>query len=291
MNRLAETFKTDSHPKLIKALTYLAWFGVLYLLFILVYSLFYWYFVSRLQTQFIDHIFWWLKNTGIWYFFAPVCLVTFTRFAEQQKFIVTAYRLGIPMVVFAVILQITFDYSYLKEDLTGYFVLFLPRQVGIFIVVCLYWYLAVMDKALAEPKYRVSNSLEPDSLDIDAPSQKNKDLVDKQYLELEHMGRPYRLDMSSVWMIKSAGNYLELESEHGHFLKRISLKQIQLEIPQYFCQCHRSSIINLYHVCAIRNQSSGHAVATMSNGEQVNISKRYKSIVKQRLVEFPLQTS
>jgi DNA-binding LytR/AlgR family response regulator len=195
------------------------------------------------------------------------------------------------MVVFAVTLQITFDYTYLKEDVIGYFVLFLPRQVGIFTVVCLYWYLAVMEKALTEPNAQTSNSLEPNSLDVDTPTQKPKELADKQYLELEHMGRPYRLDMDSVWIIKSAGNYLELESEHGHFLKRASLKQIQVEIPGYFCQCHRSNIINLHHVCAIRNQNSGHAVAILSNGEQVNISKRYKSIVKQRLVEFPLQTS
>ncbi len=290
MNLLAQTFNTESHPKLAKALTYLAWFGVFYLFFIMVYSLFYWYFVSKLQTQFIDHVFWWLKNTGIWYIFAPVCLIAFTHYAQQKKFIVTAFRLGIPMVVFAVIVQITFDYAYLKEDLTGYFVLFLPRQIGIFTMVCLYWYLAVMEKTLAESGAQTSDPLTADSLGVDLSSQNSKELVDKQYLTLEHMGRPYRLDMDSVWLIKSAGNYLELESEHGHFLKRASLKQIQLEIPEYFCQCHRSSIINLHHVCAIRNQSSGHAVAILSNCEQVNISKRYKSVVKQRLVEFPLQT-
>ncbi|WP_449359747.1 LytR/AlgR family response regulator transcription factor [Alishewanella longhuensis] len=279
--RFIEALGLQASPKLAKALNYLAWFGVGYFVFIVVYSLFYWHFVSKLQTDFIDHVFWWLKNSGVWYLFAPFCLYFFSRQAAYRKPLTNFILLGTPMILVAVTLQISFDYAYLKDDLTGYFVLFLPRHAAIFSIICCYWLIFVMDKA-------VSGKANPITAIPQAPEQRAGSI---QFIEVEHQGRPCRLDINSIWLIKSAGNYIELESEHGTFLKRASLKQIQLELPPQFCQCHRSAIINLQHVSAIRNQSAGHALALFNKGEPANISKRYKHLVKERLADYPIRAN
>lgn len=278
MERLAHTYAFSAQPKLNKALNYLLWFGLIYLIFIVVYSVFYWHFVAKLQTEFIDHVFWWLKNTGAWFVFAPVCLVYFTQKANQPSFLKHLAFAGFAMVLIAVILQISFDYAYLKKDLLGYVVLYLPRQIGIFIIVCAYWYLFVMYKHSNEAAH-INN----------VPAEQTATTTEVDYIDLEHLGRPYRLNMNTIWLVKSAGNYVEIHSEQGQFLKRSSLKQLQRSLPDYFCQCHRSIIINLQHLHAINSHSSGHAIATLRNGEQANISKRYKSSVKARLAEYPIQ--
>lgn len=271
MDRTAPTFNFSAQPKLTNGLKYLGIFGVIYLVFIFVYSVFYWQFVSKLSTDFIDHVLWWLKNTGVWYLFAPICLVYFSYYSGRQSLIKCFLTVGFPMVLSSVILQISFDYSYLKADLFGYFVLYLPKQIGIFMITCLYWYLFVMDD-----KNTAINV-------CDEPTTKS------EYINLEHKGRPYKLDMESIWFIKSAGNYIEIESIHGQFLKRSSLKKIQLDAPSYFCQCHRSTLVNLKHICALSNQASGHAIATLSNGSEINISKRYKNSIKEQLIDYPIK--
>ena len=176
-----------------------------------------------------------------------------------------------PLIILAVCLQIYFDYEYLKHDFWGYFVLFLPRQVAIAAVICLYWYFLVYQKT-SNPD---PTTLQPQSDSVD---------VTRQTITLEHLGRPHELQLDNVWLIRGAGNYVEIESGEGKFLKRTTLKKIQQELPPYFYQCHRSHIVNLKFVQAVQNQSSGHAVASLKNGQQVNISKRCKNIVKNQPV-------
>ncbi|NTS76331.1 LytTR family transcriptional regulator [Catenovulum sp. SM1970] len=261
-----------------QAIKLMAGFGLAYLVFIAIYSIFYFHFVAKQQTQFIDHILWWLKLSGVWFVFAPITLYCLTLHAKQGAMKRYFLLLGIPMILTAVILQLLFDYSYLKSDLTGYFVLFLPRQAGIFAAVCTYWYLFIFQKQQTDTEL-------PTTADKPASSTEQ---VRAETIELEHLGRPYRLQLDTVWLIKSAGNYVEIESTEGQFLKRTTLKQMQLELPAHFYKCHRSYIINLHQVKAVQNQTSGHAIAILKNGEQVNISKRCKNTVKKQLAAFPM---
>ena len=278
MDKTAPIFNFSAQPKLTNGLKYLCLFGVIYLAFIVIYSVFYWQFVSKLSTDFVDHVLWWLKSTGVWYVFAPICLVFFSYYSKRQSLINCFLTIGLPMVLIAVILQISFDYNYLKAELFGYFVLYLPKQIGVFLIVCAYWFFFVRD-------YESSVVNEHDELSTAAQQLTSK----RYFIELEHKGRPYKLDMESVWFIKSAGNYIEIESVDGQFLKRSSLKKIQLDTPSYFCQCHRSILVNLKHISALSNQASGHAIATLSNGAEINISKRYKNSIKEQLTDYPIK--
>ncbi len=277
MDSFAKALYLNNEPELASALKYLAWFGLCYLAFIVVYSIFYWRYVSKLETEFVEHVFWWLKHSAIWYFFAPCCLVFFTRQYARRALLINFVLLGLPLIVIAVLVQITFDYGYIKDDFSGYFVLFLPRHAGIFAILCVYWLLFVGNKKASKP-HLAEQASSP------ALEQAGHNLA---YLELEHLGRPYKLELDLVWLIKSAGNYVEIDSEQGQFIKRASLKQLQHELPEHFYQCHRSYIVNLRHISAVQKQSSGHAVAVLNNGAQVNISKRYKNAMKVRLAEVP----
>jgi len=278
-------FKLRHYPKLSQALKYLAWFGGLYLVFIVIYSLFFWRYVAKLETEFYVHVLWWFKNSGVWFVFSPLCLLLFSFLTQKRGLLFVFLGLGVPLVFISVVLQIAFDYHYLKDDLPGYFVLYLPRHAAIFILVCLYWYIFVFNKQSAD--ISSSHSSVPNL----APTKELSVTTVEDTIELEHMGRPYKLNVASVWLIKSAGNYVEIESDQGQFLKRASLKQLHQELPDQFFQCHRSYIVNLHYVTGLQSQSSGNAVAILDQGEQVSVSKRYKAAMKARLAEFPIRAS
>ncbi|WP_423186109.1 LytR/AlgR family response regulator transcription factor [Alishewanella sp. d11] len=252
--------------------------GLVYAAFIIIYSVFYWQFVAKLQTDFVDHVFWWLKNSAVWFIFAPCCWYYFSRQANQRHLLFCFSWLGLLLVTIAVLLQISFDYHYLKADFIGAFVLFLPRHAAIFVIICIYWWFFIMNKTVL-PSELVGGA-EPE------PQQVIEQIND--YIEVEYQGRPIRLKLNDISVIKSAGNYVEIESSEGCFLKRTSLKLLQSELPAQFCQCHRSTIVNLLHIIALKSQSTGSAIVTLQNQQTVNVSKRYKHRIKEQLALFPL---
>ncbi|WP_206483885.1 LytTR family DNA-binding domain-containing protein [Thalassotalea sp. G2M2-11] len=255
-----------------------------YLLFIAIYSVFYFNYVAKGDTQYLDHLLWWLKLSGIWYFTAPLSLLMLTLRMKKHSLLNNAIVIGAPMVLIAITLQLLFDFSYVKTDLTGYFVLFMPKQLAIFGAIYLYWYVKIYQKHI----HNLQTHQQAPIKASDSQTAKTSPLV---LIELEHLGRPFKLDVQTIYLIRSAGNYVEINSTEGQYLKRASLKQILTELPDHFYQCHRSNIVNLHCISAIQNQTSGNALAILNNHQQVAISKRCKSNIKEKLADYPISLS
>lgn len=260
----------QNHHQLKKALLYLAYFGLVYLVFIVIYSVFFFNFVAKQQTQFIQHIFWWLKLSGVWFVFAPLAIIALSKLTNMPL-LARILLLGVPMVIIAVVLQLAFDYRYFKADLVGQFVLFLPRQIGIFIAVCCFWLLCV-------------NSVWAQNVVRQQDADKET-TIKRAVINVEHLGRPYAIQAEHILALNSAGNYVEIETTEGTFLKRISLKDILALLPNYFYQCHRSYAVNLHQVSSMQNQTSGTAVIYLSSGSKIPVSKSAKARLKQRLAQ------
>lgn len=253
-------------PELAQSLIYLAWFSLLYLLFIVVYSVFYYSFVAKAQTQFISHLLWWLKLSGVWFFFTPLALMILTALSSRYKHSLIAISIGFPMVILAVSLQISFDLTYiLNHDVIAYIVLFTPKHVAIFIAVYLYWFFMV----------QMPSSKRSTITPVNHSTTKN--------IDVEHLGRPLQLATCDITVINASGNYVEIETNHGNYLKRDTLKQLLKLLPSYFFQCHRSHIINLKKVKSLTNQASGNGYVLLTNNQKIAVSKRYKSLLKQQL--------
>lgn len=98
---------------------------------------------------------------------------------------------------------------------------------------------------------------------------------------VEHRGLSLSLRASDIISMKAAGNYVEIGTENETYLKRTTLTQLLEELPeQRLMRVHRSYAINLDKLQGLVNTENGAAIATLTNGLAIPVSKRYKSALK-----------
>lgn len=262
-------YDKSENQNLARALRYLFYFSLVYLCFICIYSVFYHVYVAKQKTEFLSHIFWWLKSTGMWFLFGPLCLLGLDYINNKKQHVIA---LGSSLIAIAVAMQLLFDYQHLKHDLIGYAVLYLPKQTGIFMVFYLYWYLICFK---TEQPSKINPKIEQKS-------------DQEETITLEEKGRAIALPYTSIHTITSAGNYIEITTQDKRFIKRSSLKDVLALLPNYFCQIHRSAIVNTKQINRFDN---GASIVYLNNGEQLKISKRCKSEFKQKLHTYPIKSN
>ena len=130
---------------------------------------------------------------------------------------------------------------------------------------------------------------------------KSAQLLNKRLLErkeqnekLVHFVSEYKNDEitlkpSTLFLIKSADNYIELYYEREGLLQkhivRSSLKNIEIILHDfdYLFRCHRSYIININHIKEIQGNSQGYKLYFENLDFPVQVSQKYISEFKRRI--------
>ncbi|MCV2884800.1 LytTR family DNA-binding domain-containing protein [Aestuariibacter sp. AA17] len=87
-----------------------------------------------------------------------------------------------------------------------------------------------------------------------------------------------RLVMSEILWVEAAGDYLYLHTQRGNFIVRQTLKQLETELHQHcFPRVSRSAMINMSHVTKLTPNSNGEYYATLNNGDEVKVSRKYRA--------------
>ncbi len=271
------SLKLSQHQTLLTGLRLLTGILAAFLVFIFIYSFFYYTYVEKQQTQFFDHVLWWLKSFGIWFVLSPLTLIGLYLFQTKLSFTINILAFGIPNIALAAGSRVYFDHPAYTDNIIGYYILFIPSQSAAFCFVALFWYWFIYQKDILHLQ---KSAL--DAINSDTESCLN------QGLQVEYMGRTVKIPFDEIVYIKSAGNYIEVFSKDNEFLKRATLKDLHNELPDNFLQIHRSQIVNLKHINKLQNASSGVGIVTMSNHQQLNVSKALKSTLKKQLANYPL---
>ncbi len=88
--------------------------------------------------------------------------------------------------------------------------------------------------------------------------------------------------VDKILYIAASGNYLEIYTEHDSFLVRKTMKAFLSQLdPQEFVRIHRSTIVAIKSIDSITPRACGDFLVRLTNGVEVNISKSYRSIIKQ----------
>lgn len=130
---------------------------------------------------------------------------------------------------------------------------------------------------------------------------KSAQLLNKRLLErkeqnekLVHFVSEYKNDEitlkpSTLFLIKSADNYIELYYEREGLLQkhtvRSSLKNIEITLHDfdYLFRCHRSYIININHIKEIQGNSQGYKLYFENLDFPVQVSQKYITEFKRRI--------
>ncbi len=105
----------------------------------------------------------------------------------------------------------------------------------------------------------------------------------------EHGTEKIELPVSSIIMIKSADNYVEVIYKKNGGLKkeliRNTMKNIEQQVKQHttFIRCHRTTIINIFYADKLYRKNSNYWLSIKDYNEQIPVSRQYLIFVKEAL--------
>ncbi|RYU97068.1 LytR/AlgR family response regulator transcription factor [Emticicia agri] len=86
------------------------------------------------------------------------------------------------------------------------------------------------------------------------------------------------IPVEKIYAIEADDNTIEFKTQMGKFISYQSLKSIETQLdPELFGRIYRSTIVNKTYIKKIRSLSSGDAVVSLDNGEELKMSRHYKA--------------
>jgi two-component system LytT family response regulator len=99
-------------------------------------------------------------------------------------------------------------------------------------------------------------------------------------------GRILFLSVDDIRWIEAQENYVRICTGKDSHLLRETIGSLENRLdPNSFLRVHRSAIVNLHHVKEVKNESDGDATVILKSGEQVPMSRSYRSKI-QKLLKF-----
>lgn len=104
-----------------------------------------------------------------------------------------------------------------------------------------------------------------------------------EFIALERTKKIFLLPVSSVAAIQGAGDYVELSTDEGNFLKRDTLSNmVETLDPKIFQRVHRSAIVNLHAVRELEPRGKGDFTLILKSGVKIASSRSYMKDFKSR---------
>ncbi|HXS75411.1 MAG TPA: LytTR family DNA-binding domain-containing protein [Terracidiphilus sp.] len=99
-------------------------------------------------------------------------------------------------------------------------------------------------------------------------------------------GRILFLSVDDIRWIEAQENYVKICTGKDSHLLRETIGNLENRLdPHSFLRVHRSAIVNLHHVKEVRNEADGDATVVLKSGEQVPMSRSYRSKIH-KLLKF-----
>lgn len=97
-------------------------------------------------------------------------------------------------------------------------------------------------------------------------------------------GRILFLSVDDIRWIEAQENYVRICTGKDSHLLRETMTSLENRLdPNQFLRVHRSAIVNLHHVKEVKSESDGDATVVLKSGEQLAMSRGYRSKIQKLL--------
>lgn len=96
-----------------------------------------------------------------------------------------------------------------------------------------------------------------------------------------------RIPLQDIFYFRADQKYLTVVHRQGETLSDQTLKELEESYQERFVRAHRNALVNLQHVRALTRNAQGQYHLELHNGDQVAVSRRHTSTIKQRLSDGP----
>lgn len=252
-------------------LSFLGW-GI-FLACAALYCIVYNQFVLITPTTFFDSFVWSLKEYASWLVITPLFAAQLRRIHQRKgpNFIMLYAGLLLTTLSVALVACVCLEmFIHPHRSFVASAIDLFPAQLSVLGFIAIIWEVLLRTGLLQPP---IESEDEHNITPLrEAPStfQHNNVLVMK--------GNGERLiSWDSVDFISAAGNYMELTCASEKFLLRVSMKQLEQDLPSgCFIRVHRSYIVNIAAIDRIIAQPAGNGAIALRNKHMLPLSKRYK---------------
>lgn len=97
-----------------------------------------------------------------------------------------------------------------------------------------------------------------------------------------------RVNVTSIDWIDAAGDYMCVHADGRTYVLRETMKSLESILdPQVFQRVHRSTIVNVKRVRRLRPHTNGEYFLTLTDGQEIKLSRSYRDRVDQLLRRRP----
>jgi two-component system LytT family response regulator len=106
-------------------------------------------------------------------------------------------------------------------------------------------------------------------------------------LEVRSAGKVAYVPIPDIDWVEAADYYVCLHVGAKSHLLRKSMAELQQELdPRIFCRIHRSTIVNLRKVTALKVDAAGEHEVILDCGQKLRLSRRFRKDLQSRMREF-----
>lgn len=111
-----------------------------------------------------------------------------------------------------------------------------------------------------------------------------KSIHQQNYYYLHKGADILQISYNDIVSIKRAGHDIEFQTIQGIYAERTSLNSVSLHLPKQFIRCHKSCIVNAYHI-----QSLVGTTLNLSNKKTQIVGRNYLEDVRKAIVKICLE--
>jgi two-component system LytT family response regulator len=106
-------------------------------------------------------------------------------------------------------------------------------------------------------------------------------------LEVRSAGKVVYVQIPDIDWVEAADYYVCLHVGTKSHLLRKSMAELEQELdPRIFCRIHRSTIVNLRKVSALKVDAAGEHEVILDSGQKLRLSRRFRKELQSRMREF-----
>jgi two-component system LytT family response regulator len=95
-----------------------------------------------------------------------------------------------------------------------------------------------------------------------------------------------RLAVANIDWIDAAGDYMCVHAQGNTYVLRETMKALETVLdPNRFARVHRSTIVNVERVQRLRPHMNGEYFLTLSNGQELKLSRSYRESLEKLLAD------
>jgi two-component system LytT family response regulator len=118
-------------------------------------------------------------------------------------------------------------------------------------------------------------------------AQDGQSRASNEFLTVRSAGQVHYVALEDLDWIEAADYYVCLHVGAKTHLLRQSMAELQLQLEEsQFCRIHRSTMVNLARVRALKVDDAGEYQVVLEGGQQLRLSRRFRKELQSRMQEF-----